>query len=88
MTSLEELHWWSPWVIYYVSKRGESCEAIQRKSDVGVSLYVICKMRFIVWSREHNTKHNTIFMKNRLGLASAERFGEGKLHTVSSIACS
>ena len=58
MTSLEGLQSWSPLVIYYVSKRGESCEAIRRTSDVGVSLYVICKIRFIVWSREHNT--NTI----------------------------
>ena len=32
VTSLEGLHLWSPWVIYYVSKRGESYEAIQRKS--------------------------------------------------------
>ena len=60
--------------IYYLSKRVESHETIQRKSDVVVSLYVICKILFIVWSRECNTLGSTVFMKNQVGLEWVERF--------------
>ena len=42
--------------------------------DVNVSLYVISKILFIVWSRECNTEGSTVFMKNRLGLECVERF--------------
>ena len=55
--------------------------------DVNVGLYVISKILFCMEQRVQYLKRYGMD-ENRSRLVSAERFGEGKLHTVSSILCS